>query len=79
MDDGGQRFAGENSLGDRSHPFLDPVQLVPTPRVRLRQVDRGTEKRSRPELVAFRSDGVARRGLERVLLAEETSRLGICL
>ena len=79
MDDGGQRFAGEDSVRHRGHPVLDSVQLVPTPPVRVRQVDGGTEKRSGPELVAFRSNGVAGCSPGRVLLAQETSGLRIRL
>ena len=60
-----------------AHALLDPVQLLPTPRVRLVEVELDAAERAREQRVALAADGIARVGLRRVLVAEEARERGV--
>ena len=55
--------------------LLDPVQLLPAPRVGLVEVELDAAERAGEQRVALAPDGIARIGLRRVLVAEEAREL----
>jgi hypothetical protein len=71
------RRTGDDALGDAAHGVLDAVQLFPTPRVRLVEIEVDAVEIAREERVAVAADGIARVGRGRVLLAEVRGEPGV--
>ena len=71
----GVRRPGEDPVGGRGHVVGDPLELLPAPRVRLVEVDPGTQRVARVEHVAVAAHRVALRATRHHLLLEEGREL----
>ena len=79
VDHGVERLAGKDALGNLAHRMLDAVQLVPTPRVGLVEVELHPVEDAGEQPVALGADRVAFDGVRRVLVGEEAAERGVGL
>src|SRR5450631_4753744 len=79
FDDLLHRRTGADSLGSLTHLRLETMQLFPTPRIGLVQVDVAAEKLSCGEAVAVAPDGVSVRCCRRIHVAQESRQPGVRL
>jgi hypothetical protein len=68
-----------DSLGSLTHLRLETMQLLPTPRIGLVQVDVAAEKFACGEAVAVAPDGVSVRCCRRIHVAQESRQPGVRL
>ena len=74
-----ERLAGQDALGHLAHRVLDAVELVPTPHVRLGQVELHPVEHACEQPVALGADRVAFGGVRHVLVGEESAERGVRL
>ena len=71
--------SGHDALGDLAHRVLDAMELVPSPGVRLVEVERDAVEVARVQRVAVPADGITLVGVRRVLLDEVAPERGVRL
>src|SRR5579859_3690403 len=70
-------LSGQYPLGYCAHALLDAVQLFPTPRVGLVEIELDAAVDAGEQRVAVAADGITRIGPGRVLVAQEGGQLGV--
>src|SRR6266511_2894018 len=79
LDHGIKRLPGQDALGHLAHRAFDAVELLPTPRVGLGEVELHPVEDAGEQPIPVGADRVACEGVRRVLVGEEPAERGVRL